>query len=442
MYEFKLPDLGEGIHEGEVLKWHVKVGDTIKEDDPLIEVETDKAAVTIPSPRGGIIMTLKGAVGDILNVGDVIVTIEDGSGASVAPAEVPTKTEPIETPVKVETPAPIAPTVETLEVASGRPVPAAPATRRLARELGVNINIIKGTGPAGRVTPEDVKLVASGEVPTTIEPVKKEAATESDSCPIAVTKTPAMSAIPFLDLDPMPDFAKEGPIEIEKLRSIRRKVAHKMTTSKILIPHVVHMDEADVTELDKFRREENARREGRGGKLTLLPFVIKAVIAGLKEYPAFNASIDPFKEEIIYKKYYNVGVAVDSDRGLIVPVIKNADQKSIIQLSDKIVELAEGARDGNINVADLSGGTFTITNIGPIGGTGFAAAINYPEAAILGLARAQDKPVVRNGEIVIRKMLPISLSFDHRIADGADAARMVSGIIKRLSDPYTLLLEI
>jgi pyruvate dehydrogenase E2 component (dihydrolipoamide acetyltransferase) len=443
VFEFKLPDLGEGIHEGEVLKWHVKIGDTIKEDEPLIEVETDKAAVTIPSPRGGVIMTLKGEVGDILNVGDVIVTIDDGSGASVVPAEVPTKAETVETPVKVETPAPIVTKVETLEVTSGRPVPAAPATRRLARELGVNINIIKGSGPAGRVTPEDVKLVASGEAPAVADQAAKaESVKKDDSCAVAEFAAHASTAIPFLDIDPMPDFAKEGPIEIEKLRSIRRKVAHKMTTSKILIPHVVHMDEADVTELDKFRREENVRREGKGGKLTLLPFVIKAVIAGLKEYPAFNASIDPFKEEIIYKKYYNMGVAVDSDRGLIVPVIKNADQKSIIQLSDKIVELAEGARDGNINVADLSGGTFTITNIGPIGGTGFAAAINYPESAILGLARAQDKPVVRNGDIVIRKMLPISLSFDHRIADGADAARMVSGIIKRLSDPYTLLLEI
>ncbi|MDP8239784.1 MAG: dihydrolipoamide acetyltransferase family protein [Candidatus Hatepunaea meridiana] len=442
MFEFKLPDLGEGIHEGEVLKWHVKVGDTIKEDDPLIEIETDKAAVTIPSPRGGIIMTLKGEVGDILNVGDVIVTIDDGNGVSVAPTETKTE-EVVETPVKVEALALSAKKVEALEVESGRPVPAAPATRRLARELGVNINIIKGTGPAGRVTLEDVKLIASGEaLAVADQAAKAEAVEKDDSCAVAEFAAHASTAIPFLDIDPMPDFAKEGPIEIEKLRSIRRKVAHKMTTSKILIPHVVHMDEADVTELDKFRREENALREGQGGKFTLLPFVIKAVIAGLKEYPALNASLDPLKEEIIYKKYYNMGVAVDSDRGLIVPVIKNADQKNIIQLSDKIVELAEGARNGNINVADLSGGTFTITNIGPIGGTGFAAAINYPEAAIIGLARAQDKPVVRDGEIVIRKMLPISLSFDHRIADGADVARMVSGIIKRLSDPYTLLLEI
>lgn len=436
MFEFKLPDLGEGIHEGEILKWYGKVGDTIIEDDPLIEVETDKAAVTIPSPRGGVIVSLKGEVGDILNVGDVITTIDDGSVAQ------PTQSE-AEAPEETVTSVPLAQPLEKVEVKSGCPVPAAPATRRLARELSVNINLIKGSGPAGRVTPDDVKQVASGDVLVTSKQVSQEEFKEvPDSYAVAEFAAHASTSIPFLDIDPLPDFSKDGPVEIEKLRSIRRKIAHKMTTTKLLVPHVVHMDEADVTELDKFRSEENIKRDGQGSKLTLLPFVMKAVIAGLKEYPAFNASLDPFKEEIIYKKYYNIGIAVDSNRGLIVPVIKNADQKSINQISNKIVELAAGARDGAINVADLNGGTFTITNIGSIGGTGFSAAINYPEAAILGLGRAQDKPVARNGEIVIRKMLPMSLSFDHRITDGADAARLVTGVVKRLSDIRTLLLEI
>ncbi len=485
MFEFKLPDLGEGIHEGEVLKWFAKVGETIIEDDPLIEVETDKAAVTIPSPRGGVITSQKGGLGDTLYVGDVIVVIDDGTGEAVVSSE--PATEAVSSSSKpVSAISPSAQMPETLAKESGRPVPAAPATRRLARELGVNINLIKGTGPAGRVTPDDVKLVASGErLATPVAPATRRLARElgvninqikgsgpagrvtfddvklvasgekpaasaqpasakgvSDSCAVAEFAAHASSTIPFLDIEQLPDYSKEGPIETEKLRSIRRKVARKMITTKVLVPHVVHMDEADVTELDKLRREENARRDGKGNKLTLLPFVIKSVIAGLKEFPAFNASLDPFKEEIIYKKYYNMGIAVDSDRGLIVPVIKNADQKNVNQLTDKLHELADEVRNKTVNVSELHGGTFTITNIGPIGGTGFFAAINYPEVAILGLGRAQDKPVVRNGEIVIRKILPLSLSFDHRITDGADAARLVSGVVKRLSNPNTMLLEI
>ncbi len=440
MFEFKLPDLGEGIHEGEILKWYVNVGDEIKEDDPRVEVETDKAAVTIPSPRGGKLVTVNGGVGDIVNVGNTIAVIDDGSGIEALSEPEPAKeAAPV---AKKETPTVAAAPPVKEERVEGRPVPAAPATRRLAREMGIDINTVHGTGPAGRVTPEDVKRFASGETTPVVE---KSAA----ACPIdtgrkaeAEFAAHAASAIPFLDIDPLPDFSKDGPVEIEKLRSIRRKVAHKMTTSKVLIPHVLHMDEADITELDAFRKEDRIKREGLpGGKLTLLPFVIKAVIAGLKEYPAFNSSLDPFKEEIIYKKYYNIGIAVDSDRGLIVPVIRNADKYSVLELSRQIEELAEQARTGDIPIPSLTGGTFTITNIGPIGGIGFMAAINYPEAAIIGLGRAQDKPVVRNGEIVIRKMLPLSMSFDHRIADGAGAARMVSGIVKRLSDPKVLLLE-
>ncbi len=432
MFEFILPDLGEGIHEGEVLKWYVNVGDTIKEDDPLVEVETDKAAVTIPSPRGGKVSALNGKIGEVIYVGNVVAVIDDGSGAAtgvvVPPVE---KATPEATVVQAETP---------VAHPAGRPVPAAPATRRLAREMGVDINSVPATGPAGRVTPDDVQRFASGEV----APIKEDVSIPvDDKLAVAKFAAHASTAIPFLDIDPLPDYSKEGPVEIEQLRSIRRKIAHKMTTTKILIPHVVHMDEADVTVLDEIRKQQKGMREGQpGGNLSLLPFVIKAVIAGLKQYPAFNASIDPFKEEVIYKKYYNIGVAVDSDRGLIVPVVKSADSLSVMELSARIEELALQARDGNINVSDLHGGTFTITNIGSIGGTGFAAAINYPEAAILGLGRAQDKPVVRNGEIVIRKMLPMSMSFDHRIADGADAARMVTGIVNRLSNPNSLLVEI
>ena len=437
MFEFILPDLGEGIHEGEILKWYVEVGDTITEDEPLVEVETDKAAVTIPSPVSGVISRQGGKVGDIVNVGEVLVVIEVGDGvADTAPA----KSEPAPASASAPVPAP-APEQSTAPVAPDRPVPAAPATRRLARELGVDLRSVTATGPGGRVTPEDVHAFAAGDgaTPTstsTSTSTKQEARAETEFA------AHASSAIPFLDLEPLPDFSGYGEVEIEPLRSIRRKVAHKMTTTKILVPHVWHMDEADVTDLERFRRKERERRDGQpGGKLTLLAFVIKAVTAGLRAAPAFNASLDPFKEEIIYKRYYNIGIAADTGRGLIVPVIRQTDRKSIIQIAADIMAVVERARSGSVQPDDLRGGTFTITNVGPLGGTALIPAINYPEVAILGMGKVQEKPVVRDGEIVVRKMLPLTLAFDHRVADGADAARFVSELVRQLSDPNLLLLE-
>jgi pyruvate dehydrogenase E2 component (dihydrolipoamide acetyltransferase) len=434
VYEFKLPDLGEGIHEGEILKWHVQGGDEIAEDAPLVDVETDKAAVTIPSPRGGRIESLTGEVGDTVSVGQVITVIDDGSqdGAKEAPpaAEQPRAAAPA--PAQAERPR--------------RPVPAAPATRRLARELGVDINGIAGSGPGGRVTVEDVQASAAGDrAAAEVAAVPAHVAAEAlgdDQAAIADFAAHAASTIPFLDIEPLPDFTQWGPVEVEALRSIRRKVARKMVTSMVLVPHVAHMDEADVTLLEDFRKKENARRASHpGGHLTLLAFAVKAVTAGLKATPAFNASLDPFKQEIIYKHYYNIGIAVDTGRGLIVPVIKNTDRKSIIQIAKDIEELALKARDNKLEVDDLRGGTFTITNVGPLGGTALLPTINYPEVAILGMGQAQSKPVVRDGQIVIRTILPLTLAFDHRIADGADAARFVSEMARQLSDPNLLLLE-
>ena len=440
MYEFKLPDLGEGIHEGEILKWHVKEGDTIQEDETLVEIETDKAAVDIPSPASGTIVKLNGEVGDIINVGDVIAVIGDGATAA-KPAEKLKTEEAPPADKKEERPAKVIakPVIEVPEPGRKGIVPAAPATRRLARELGVNIQMVKGTGPGGRVSAEDVHNHAEGkleEPAITPEGVKPAAAPETEYA------AHAASAIPFLDLEPLPDFEKWGPVRKEALRSIRRKVAHKMVTSMILVPHVAHMDEADVTLLEEFRKREKVRREGKpGGHLTLLAFVIKAVTAGLKATPAFNASLEPFKQEIIYKDYYNIGIAVDTGKGLMVPVIKETDRKSIITIAKEIEDLAGRARVGKIAVDELQGGTFTITNVGPLGGTALIPTINYPEVAILGMGKAQEKPVVRDGEIVIRKILPLTLAFDHRIADGADAARFVSEMVRQLSDPNLLLLE-
>lgn len=443
MYEFILPDLGEGIHEAEILKWYVQTGDTIGEDEPLVDLETDKAAVTIPSPKGGTVTSIAGKVGDIINVGNVVAVIDDGTGAAAAPpaaakavTEAPT---PESAPAVAEVPA--APPVAAV---SKGPVPAAPATRRLARELGVEINLVPPTGPAGRVTPEDVHRVAEGGAaePADLHVEVRAKEVGEDERALKEFAAHAASTIPLLDLEPLPDFSKWGPVEKEQLRSIRRKVARKMVTSMVLVPHVAHMDDADVTLLEEFRKREKDRREGTpGGHLTLLPFIVKAVTAGLRAAKAFNASLDPFKEEITYKKYYNIGVAVDSGKGLVVPVIKDTDRKSIIQISKEIEDLAMRARAGKLEVDELRGGTFTITNVGPLGGTALIPTINYPEVAILGMGRAQQKPVVRDGEIVIRTILPLTLAFDHRIADGADAARFVSEMVRQLAEPNLLLLE-
>ncbi len=438
MFEFKLPDLGEGIAEGEILKWHVEEGGTVDEDAPLVDVETDKAAVTLPSPRGGTIHALKGKVGDIINVGDVVVVIDDGSGDAAAVEEA-AGDKVFETPDRE--PAAVPEAVAPAAIPGvRRPVPAAPATRRLARKLKVDINLVTPSGPGGRVTPEDVHRFADQGPAAAAEHVP--AKTVRDDTAFAEFAAHASATIPFLELEPLPDFSGDGPVEVEQLRSIRRKVARKMVTSMTLIPHVAHMDEADVTELDAFRKKEKERRSGgAGGNLTLLAFVMKAVTAGLREAPAFNASLDPFREEIIYKKFYNLGFAADTGRGLIVPVVQETDRKSIIQIADDVYDLAVKAREGELGAEHMRGGTFTITNIGPLGGTALMPTINYPEVAILAMGKVQEKPVVRDGEIVIRKMLPLTFAFDHRIADGADAARFVGELVRQLSNPNLLLLE-
>jgi len=465
MYEFKLPDLGEGVHEGELLKWYVKEGDVIGEDDPLVDVETDKAAVTIPSPRSGKVVTLNGNVGDTLHVGTVVVVIDDGAAAE-APAAAEPAAESAATPVPApaapedsnggpgaaapvpsvpmappsRSPARAAPTAPTATPARrGGPVPAAPATRRLAREMGVDLGLVPGTGPGGRVTREDVKAFAAGGAAG----VTAYAEAAEEAVPL---KMPAEGGapIPLLDLEPLPDFSEFGPVEKEPLRSIRRKVARKMVTSMVLVPHVAHMDEADVTELEAARKREKERQaaEGRDSRLTMLAFVMKAVTVCLKQRPQFNASLDPFRGELIYKKFYNLGFAADTDRGLVVPVLKGVDSKNLIEISEGVAALAQRAREGTIGVEDFRGGTFTVTNVGSLGGTGLIPTINYPEVAILGMGKMQDRPVVRDGQIVVRKMLPLTLAFDHRMADGADAARFMNDLVESLSNPMALLMRL
>lgn len=427
MFEFRLPDLGEGIHEGEVLRWYVKPGDAIAEDAPLVEVETDKAAVTIPSPKGGRVVEVRASEGETVRVGQVLVVLDTGEEPASRPAAAPARS-----PAGAEERSPSG----AAGSVAGRRVAAAPATRRLARELGVDLARVAGTGPGGRVTAEDVRRFAESGGPGA--PLGEPAAGEASD--VGSRATPGQG-IPYLEIEPLPDFARWGEVEREPVRSIRRKVARNTVTAMVLIPHVAHMDEADVTDLEAFRRAENARRGDGEARLTLLSFVVKAVTVALKRHPVFNATLDPFREEIVYKKYYHIGIAVDTDRGLIVPNVKDADRLGVARIAERVEEVARRARDGSIRVEDLQGGTFTITNIGVLGGTSFVPAIHYPESAILGMGRAAPRPVVRDGQVVARTILPLTLSFDHRIADGAQAARFVGMVRDLLEHPLRLVVE-
>ena len=335
-------------------------------------------------------------------------------------------------------------------------MPAAPATRRLARELGIDLQAVPGSGPAGRVSADDVQRyaaalasgAASGRASGPASPAAASAAAPTVASAPAAQAAPAGepaftegsgAGIPFFEVERLPDFSQWGQVEREPLRSIRRKVAQKMVASMVIVPHVAHMDEADVTELDALRKKLNGEQSEI--KYSLLPFIIKAVVAQLRRAPNINASIDPYTSEIVYKKYYNVGFAADTPKGLLVPVIHDTDRLSINEIAEQLVTLADKARAGKLEVEFMRGGTFSITNLGAIGGTFVIPTINYPEVAILGLGRAVDRPVVKNGEIVVRKMLPMTIAYDHRLVDGAYAARFLNAVIARLADPTRLLVE-
>jgi pyruvate dehydrogenase E2 component (dihydrolipoamide acetyltransferase) len=401
----------------------VKEGDGIKEGQPLVEVETDKALAEIPSPKTGVILKIMAKEKEIVKVGQVIVVIGEKGEAVAAPPPPPSALPPKPKSVGVvgeleeapeEGPAPEAkPKVEKPPLMSEH-VQATPAVRALARELGVDINKVRGTGSEGRVLERDVRQVEAGKAKP-VEEVKK---------PAKVKK-----------------YDLYGYVERIPLRGVRRSIAKAMVKSKYTAPHVSAMDEADVTELWQIREKEKKVAEGKGIKLTILPFVIKAVIAGLTEHPHLNATLDDENEEIILKKYFNIGLATDTPEGLMVPVVKNAKEKSIFELAQEMSQLAEKARNRTIDLADLKGGTFTITNYGAVRGIYGTPIINHPEVAILGIGRIQDMPVVREGKVVVRKILPLSLSFDHRVVDGAEAARFLNTVIARLEDPDLILLE-
>lgn len=425
--EFRLPELGENIESAVVVKILVAVGDTIEKDQPVVELETDKATVEVPSSMGGTIQKIHVVEGVQAKVGDVILTLGaiTEEAASAAPAaksetiaEIETKSEQVSESKPEGRPAPVSvPIVEPVEAPlSGHPAPAAPSVRRLAREIGIDISRVPGSGPAGRISIDDVKKYA------------KRLNTERS----------APGAIPAI---PLPDFAKWGEIDRQPMSNVRQKTAQQMARAWSNVPQVTQFDKADITDLEEHRKRFGQRVELAGGKLTVTAILVKVVASGLKTFPQFNASIDMTKNEIIVKKYYNIGIAVDTDRGLLVPVIRDADGKNIVQLSKILAEIAEKARSKKLSLEEMQGGTFTITNLGGIGGTAFSPIVNYPEVAILGVSRSSVEGVYKEGQFVPRTMLPLSLSYDHRLIDGADAARFLRWIVEALQDPFLLALE-
>lgn len=428
--EFKLQDPGEGIHEAEIVEVLVSEGDQVEEEQPILVIETDKATTEVPSPVTGVVEKINVKAGDVVEVGDLLIVFSKAGDAEQE--EEPRKTG---VPPEGEKEAEREKKAEAEE--KDRPVPAAPSTRRLARELGVDLHSVPASGPGGRVTPEDVRAFA--EKPKKGDELPEEEGAAPRKRLGEKGRTPSRIEAPAL-----PDFGQWGPVERTPLRSIRRATARRMALAWSQIPHVTHQDIADITDLEAFRLKHKNSIQEQGGTLTLTSFALKAAVAALKAHPRFNASLDMESEEIVLKQYYHIGVAVDTDRGLIVPVIRDVDCKSIVELSSELYTLAERTRNGDVNREDMEGGTFTITNVGPLGGTGFTPIINYPQVAILGLGRAALQPVVRGSmdrnEITPRLMIPLVLGFDHRIVDGADAARFMGTVIDVLEDPEQLMI--
>jgi len=436
--EVKLPDIGEGVTEGELVKWLVKPGDTVKADQPVVEIMTDKATVEVPTPYAGVVKELKYKEGDVMPIEKTMLTLETGgasAGAAKAEAPAPAKAPASNGGAKAPTPAtqmqaasaqakPAAQTQSTngggLDVyppAADSKVLATPATRRLAREMNVDINQIQGTGLAGRVTREDVGGAKGG----TTAPAARGGGIQA------------------------PRLAYQGPAgameERVALRGVRKKIAENLQMAKQIIPHFTLAEEANVTALVELRAQAKAAAEKVGAKVTFLPFIMKAMIATIREFPMFNASIDDQASEIVYKKYFNIGFAADTPNGLLVPVIKNADMKTVLELSKEIQELAGKAREGKLSLEEMRGATITITNIGSVGGTYATPIINHPEVAILGMYKIVDRPLWQNGQWVPAKMMNFTITCDHRLIDGAVAANFMKAFVARIESPSSLMLD-
>ncbi|MFA8341664.1 MAG: dihydrolipoamide acetyltransferase family protein [Rhodothermaceae bacterium] len=425
-YIFKFPDIGEGLEEGTINQWYVKKGQEVEVGDPLCNMETDKVATDIPSPKAGVIVALFGKEGETINVGDPLVEIELEGEAGAETAEEQTKVEPIDEGEG-------AGVVGTLEVAGNdaylpasdegnseteikqtkpeRKSLATPVARAYAKELGIDINQVKGSGPAGRVMKKDILEFSQNKTsPAVSSPAKQQE-------------------------------VQKQLVDVEPLSQIRKTIAKNMIESKHNAAHMTIFDETEISELVALRARFKDRFAERGTKLSYMPFILKAVALALKKFRSLNAQMDIANNQMLYKNYYNIGIAVDTEYGLVVPVIRDVDKLSIFELAEKVNELAVKARDRGLTMEDMSDGTFTITNYGAIGGMFGVPIINYPQTGILGIGRLLKKPVVKNDEIVVGSVLPLSLSVDHRIVDGGDTARFVNQVMEYLSDPATLIME-
>jgi pyruvate dehydrogenase E2 component (dihydrolipoamide acetyltransferase) len=430
--EFKLPDLGEGIHEGEIIAVLVAVGDSVSEGAPILEVETDKATVELPSPFTGNIAQIMVKPGDLVKVGDIMIVFDDAGAPASARKDKVSETVPPAAAAEHPPGSEIPP--------SGRkkgPVPASPSTRRLARKLGVDLRQVTPSGPAGRVTAGDVRKFTQ-QGPSQAEPIESE-------IPAAV---PLEAYGRSADVPELPDFSRWGTVETIPLRSIRRATARQMTLAWSQIPHVSSQDDIDVSRLESMRRRLKPEVEAIGGRLSLTVFAVKAVAAALKKFPDFCVSLDPGKGVIIRKNYIHVGVAADTGQGLVVPVLRDADRKSITDIAVELKDLLEKTRKRDVRPEELQGGVFTITNIGAAGGRGhFSPIINYPEAAILGMGQARLQPVVVRNKAggystAARLIMPVVLAIDHRVLDGIDAARFLEYLRGLLENPEQLLISI
>jgi pyruvate dehydrogenase E2 component (dihydrolipoamide acetyltransferase) len=434
-FEFKLPDIGEGIHEGEIVKWFVKPGDEVNEDDVLCEVQNDKAVVEIPSPVKGKVLEILVEEGTVATVGQTLITLdapgyENMTFKGQEQDEPKEKENTQEVSKKEEGEAKAsqeAPSKQT-EVDPNRRVIAMPSVRKYAREKGVDIRLVQGTGKNGRVLKSDIDAFLAGGTAAQQKEEAPAAKAEEKATAAAAAQQPVV-------------LEGEFPETREKMSGIRRAIAKAMVNSKHTAPHVTLMDEVDVTKLVAHRKKFKEIAAEKGIKLTFLPYVVKALTSALREFPVLNTSIDDETEEVIYKHYYNIGIAADTDRGLLVPVIKHADRKPIFALAKEINELAAKAREGKLAPHEMKGASCTITNIGSAGGQWFTPVINHPEVAILGIGRISEKPIVRDGEIVVAPVLALSLSFDHRMIDGATAQKALNHIKRLLNDPELLLME-
>lgn len=424
-----LPDIGEGVTEGELVSWLVAVGDTVEADQPVAEVMTDKATVEVPSPFPGTVKELKASEGDVIPIETVMLVLDESGAAASAPAP-KAEAAPAPAPAAPAAPAPAQAAAPAPAATNGNgnggmdlyppvadsKVLATPGTRRLAREMSVDINELQGSGLAGRVTRDDVLGAKSG--------------------------AGAVSAGPAVQM-PAPRY--QGQVgdaeERVSMRGIRKKIAENMQMAKRIVPHFTLMDEANVTQLVKMRTQAKAAGEKHGVKITYLPFVMKALIATIREFPMFNASIDDEASEIVYKKFFNIGFAADTPNGLLVPVIKNADQKTILELSAEIMDLATRARAGKLQLDEMRGATITITNIGSVGGTYATPIINHPEVAILGMYKMEDKPILIDGKFRAQKVMNYTVTCDHRLIDGAVAANFMKAFIARIQNPSQLMLD-